>query len=172
MLDHIFLTVSDIDRSIAFYTATLGPLGITQRPTMMEGMALPAIPTSRVSVRRTACSSGSAPARLFPVPCMWVSSPIPRRWSMPRMPPLSLPAREKSTRLVRSYITILATTQRTSSIQTATVSKPSIRAGSIPSLSLARNCARAVSPGPPRPNRKAKHRAPRSAGLSRRPRVR
>lgn len=31
MLDHIFLTVSDINRSIAFYTATLGPLGITQR---------------------------------------------------------------------------------------------------------------------------------------------
>lgn len=31
MLDHIFLSVSNIDRSIAFYTATLTPLGITQR---------------------------------------------------------------------------------------------------------------------------------------------
>lgn len=31
MLDHIFLTVGDIERSIAFYTATLAPLGITQR---------------------------------------------------------------------------------------------------------------------------------------------
>lgn len=31
MLDHIFLTVSDIDRSIAFYTAALAPLGITMR---------------------------------------------------------------------------------------------------------------------------------------------
>ena len=31
MLDHIFLTVSDVERSIAFYTATLAPLGITQR---------------------------------------------------------------------------------------------------------------------------------------------
>lgn len=31
MLDHIFLTVSDIERSIAFYTATLPVLGITQR---------------------------------------------------------------------------------------------------------------------------------------------
>lgn len=31
MLDHIFLTVSDVDRSIAFYTAALAPLGITQR---------------------------------------------------------------------------------------------------------------------------------------------
>jgi catechol 2,3-dioxygenase-like lactoylglutathione lyase family enzyme len=31
MLDHIFLSVSDLDRSIAFYTATLTPLGITTR---------------------------------------------------------------------------------------------------------------------------------------------
>ena len=31
MLDHIFLTVGDIERSIAFYSATLQPLGITQR---------------------------------------------------------------------------------------------------------------------------------------------
>jgi catechol 2,3-dioxygenase-like lactoylglutathione lyase family enzyme len=31
MLDHIFLTVSDADRSIAFYTAALAPLGITMR---------------------------------------------------------------------------------------------------------------------------------------------
>ena len=29
MLDHIFLTVGDIERSIAFYSATLEPLGIT-----------------------------------------------------------------------------------------------------------------------------------------------
>ena len=28
MIDHIILTVSDIDRSIAFYEATLAPLGI------------------------------------------------------------------------------------------------------------------------------------------------
>lgn len=31
MLDHVFLSVSDISRSIAFYTAALTPLGITQR---------------------------------------------------------------------------------------------------------------------------------------------
>jgi len=31
MLDHVFISVSDIDRSIAFYTAALAPLGITQR---------------------------------------------------------------------------------------------------------------------------------------------
>ena len=31
MLDHIFLSVSDIERSIAFYTAALAPLGITNR---------------------------------------------------------------------------------------------------------------------------------------------
>jgi catechol 2,3-dioxygenase-like lactoylglutathione lyase family enzyme len=28
VLDHIFLSVSDVDRSIAFYTAALAPLGI------------------------------------------------------------------------------------------------------------------------------------------------
>jgi catechol 2,3-dioxygenase-like lactoylglutathione lyase family enzyme len=31
MLDHIFISVSDIERSISFYTAALTPLGITQR---------------------------------------------------------------------------------------------------------------------------------------------
>lgn len=31
MLDHVFLSVSDVGRSIAFYTAVLAPLGITQR---------------------------------------------------------------------------------------------------------------------------------------------
>ena len=31
MLDNIFLSVSDLDRSIAFYTAALAPLGITTR---------------------------------------------------------------------------------------------------------------------------------------------
>ncbi|GED21516.1 VOC family protein [Halomonas halmophila] len=31
MLDHLFLSVSDIERSIRFYEATLAPLGITAR---------------------------------------------------------------------------------------------------------------------------------------------
>lgn len=31
MLDHVFLSVSDVDRSVAFYSATLEPLGITTR---------------------------------------------------------------------------------------------------------------------------------------------
>jgi catechol 2,3-dioxygenase-like lactoylglutathione lyase family enzyme len=31
LLDHIFLSVSDLERSIAFYTAALTPLGITKR---------------------------------------------------------------------------------------------------------------------------------------------
>lgn len=31
MLDHVFLSVSDIDRSIAFYTAVLAPVGIVNR---------------------------------------------------------------------------------------------------------------------------------------------
>ncbi|MED5500096.1 MAG: VOC family protein [Pseudomonadota bacterium] len=31
MLDHVFLSVSDLDRSVAFYTAALAPLGIVNR---------------------------------------------------------------------------------------------------------------------------------------------
>lgn len=31
MLDHVFISVHDTDRSIAFYTAALAPLGITTR---------------------------------------------------------------------------------------------------------------------------------------------
>jgi catechol 2,3-dioxygenase-like lactoylglutathione lyase family enzyme len=31
MLDHVFISVKDLDRSIAFYTAALAPLGITTR---------------------------------------------------------------------------------------------------------------------------------------------
>ncbi|MEV8376095.1 VOC family protein [Kribbella sp. NPDC056861] len=31
MLDHVFISVPDLDRSIAFYTAALTPLGITTR---------------------------------------------------------------------------------------------------------------------------------------------
>lgn len=31
MLDHIFISVSDVERSISFYTAALTPLGITKR---------------------------------------------------------------------------------------------------------------------------------------------
>lgn len=31
MLDHVFISVSDIDRSIDFYTAALAPLGIRTR---------------------------------------------------------------------------------------------------------------------------------------------
>lgn len=31
MLDHIFLSVSDVERSVVFYTAALAPLGITTR---------------------------------------------------------------------------------------------------------------------------------------------
>jgi catechol 2,3-dioxygenase-like lactoylglutathione lyase family enzyme len=31
MLDHVFISVTDLDRSIAFYTRSLTPLGITAR---------------------------------------------------------------------------------------------------------------------------------------------
>ena len=32
MLNHVFISVSNINRSIAFYTAALAPLGIVNRP--------------------------------------------------------------------------------------------------------------------------------------------
>jgi hypothetical protein len=40
MLDHVFPSISNLDRSIAFYTAALTPLGITQR-VHFEGKCAP-----------------------------------------------------------------------------------------------------------------------------------
>jgi catechol 2,3-dioxygenase-like lactoylglutathione lyase family enzyme len=37
MLDHIFLSVSDVDRSVAFYATTLAPLGpASLRPALLR----------------------------------------------------------------------------------------------------------------------------------------
>jgi catechol 2,3-dioxygenase-like lactoylglutathione lyase family enzyme len=37
MLDHVFLSVSDIERSIAFYAQAQAPLGITDRVDLRQG---------------------------------------------------------------------------------------------------------------------------------------
>ena len=52
MLDHIFLSVSDIDRSIAFYTAALAPLA--------GGTLLPGINDSHIHAISLGVSSGGA----------------------------------------------------------------------------------------------------------------
>ncbi len=45
MLDHVFISVSDIKRSVAFYSAALKPLGITTASTTTASMDRRAIPT-------------------------------------------------------------------------------------------------------------------------------
>lgn len=66
MLDHVFLSVSDIERSVAFYTKALAPLGITDPSIMTVRMARGGILISRVSVARGASSSGCG--KLWPIP--------------------------------------------------------------------------------------------------------
>lgn len=63
MFDHVGLTVSDLDRSIAFYAAALAPLGVTElvrhgkfagfgrdRPQLWLGEGEPAQPSPRMHV--------------------------------------------------------------------------------------------------------------------------
>ena len=59
MLDHVFITVKDLDRSIAFYETALKPLGIVHALDY-DGKNGPegCIPTSRASDGTAAYSSG------------------------------------------------------------------------------------------------------------------
>jgi hypothetical protein len=58
MLDHVFLSVSDIERSIAFYAQAQAPLGITDRVDLTARTARRGILISRASAARGASSSG------------------------------------------------------------------------------------------------------------------
>ena len=58
MLDHVFLSVSDIERSIAFYTQALAPLGITDRVDFDGKDGPRGIPISRASAAKGASSFG------------------------------------------------------------------------------------------------------------------
>lgn len=60
MLDHVFLSVSEIDRSIAFYTVTLAPLGIVNRLDYDGKDGPPGIQTSRDLGLLAACPFGCA----------------------------------------------------------------------------------------------------------------
>ena len=110
MLDHIFLTVGDIDRSIAFYTNTLAPLGITQRVDYDGKDGPPGHPDLKgfgaqgrmfFWLRSGPSSQGS---------CMSASSPVPKRWCVPPMRLRSLLAPRRSIRPAPSFITTPATT--------------------------------------------------------------
>lgn len=62
MLDHIFLSVSDVQRSVAFYTAALAPLGITHSHDYSGKDGPPGHPDLKGLGRTDACSSGCAKA--------------------------------------------------------------------------------------------------------------
>jgi len=58
MLDHVFLSVSDIERSIAFYNQALAPLGITGRVDYDGKDGPPGHPDLKGFGRKGASSSG------------------------------------------------------------------------------------------------------------------
>ncbi len=78
MLDHIFLDVSEIERSIAFYERVLPILGITARLDYDGQDGPPGHPDLKASAPRDGCSSGCAQARLRPARYMSASSRIPK----------------------------------------------------------------------------------------------
>ena len=129
MLDHIFLTVGDIELSIAFYSATLQPLGITQRLDY-DGKDGP--------LGHPDLKGFGARGRMF----FWLragqASPgavhigfVADSEAMvdAAPPPPSLRAVARYIRRVRSFTTIPATMRRRSQILTATPSSSSSRAG-------------------------------------------
>ena len=62
LLDHVFITVKDLDRSITFHGEALKPLGIVHALDYDGKKAPRAIPTLRASDRTAAYSSGSGTA--------------------------------------------------------------------------------------------------------------
>ena len=76
MLDHVFLPVSDLDRSIAFYTAALAPAGIMQRVIYdgKDGLQISSATTSGVEVSRHTRKRSSALAPLTSRPATKIAS--------------------------------------------------------------------------------------------------
>ena len=80
MLDHIFLTVSDTDRSTAFYEKVLPALGITRRLDY-EGKDGPAgHPDLKGFGANGRVFFGCGRRQRHPVRCTSVSSRILRKW--------------------------------------------------------------------------------------------
>jgi hypothetical protein len=63
MLDHVFLSVTEIERSLDFYTAALAPLGITTRLDYDGNDGPQGIPICTDSERAAGSSSGFGGAR-------------------------------------------------------------------------------------------------------------
>lgn len=55
MLDHVFISVSDTQRSVNFYTAALTPLRITHSLDFDGKDGPPGHPDLKVSVRKAGC---------------------------------------------------------------------------------------------------------------------
>jgi len=76
LLDHVILTVKDLDRSIAFYEAVLKPLGIVHAIDFDGKNGPRGIPTSRASDGTVAYFSGSG--KVIPTPRLLISALSPR----------------------------------------------------------------------------------------------
>ena len=134
MIDHVFLSVSDLNRSIGFYERTLLPLGITQRPDFDGKDGPPGHPDTLKALGATTGSfSGSAKGWSKAVRRMSVSSRSRRRRLTPPMPPRLLRAGETMANQVLGSITTRVTMPAMCSTPTATASNLFSRAGSTPS---------------------------------------
>ncbi|MDX4956549.1 VOC family protein [Delftia acidovorans] len=80
MLDHIFLTVTDISRSVVLYESVLPLLGVTARHDH-DGAHVPmGHPDLKGFGAKGRLFSGCDKARLLLVPCTSAWSRIPKRW--------------------------------------------------------------------------------------------
>ena len=130
MLDHVFLSVSDIERSIAFYAQALAPLGITDRVDFDGKDGPPGHP----DLKGFGCKGrfilwlrlGVADSRAAHVGFVAKS----RGRSRQPMPPPSRRARPTMANQVLGSITIRVTMPPTCSTPTATASNLFSRAGS------------------------------------------
>jgi len=139
MLDHVFLSVSDIERSIAFYTRVLAPLGITDRVDYDGKGGPPGHPDPRVSAARGASSSGCGLALPIAGRRMSASSRTPGPRSIQPMPQRWRRAPPTMGNQVFGSITIRVTMPATCLTPTATASNLFSTAGSTPSPSRARH---------------------------------
>lgn len=133
MIDHVFLSVSDLDRSVAFYGAALAPLGITDRVDFDGKDGPPGHP----DLKGFGCKGRFV---------LWLRTGVVEAWrrmsgssrtrrprSMRLMPPRWRRARPTMARRACGFTTIRAIMPATCSTPTATASSSSTRAGSTPS---------------------------------------
>lgn len=130
MLHHIFLSVSDLHRSVDFYTLALAPLGITHQHDYAGKDGPPGHPDLKGFGARGRVFSGCDKALPTLGPFISVSWGLARPRSMRLTPPpwpLVLPTTGHP---VRDCTTTRATTRPTCWTRMATASNSSTRAGS------------------------------------------